>query len=125
MTRENQDLSFGQVVRWTIGLALLFTLLSGGLTWIVQGNDFFLYKVFAPAQENVRREVFENTKSYNQGMVQELQNMQFEHVKASDEHKKALASVILQRSADFPEDKMPNDLRVFISDLKRQRGLSQ
>jgi hypothetical protein len=46
------------------------------LTWIVQGNDFFMYKVFAPEYEKVRRQTFEETKSYRQGMTQELENMQ-------------------------------------------------
>jgi hypothetical protein len=128
MSREEFDearAGFWQMVRWIVVLMILFTVLGGGLTWIVQGNEFFLYKVFAPAQENVRRQVFENTKSFNQGMVQELQNMQFEYVKADKEHKQALASVILHRAADFPEDKMPNDLRVFILDVKREQGLAR
>lgn len=88
------------------------------LTWIVQGNEFFLYKFWAPKQEQVRREVFEQTKSYNQGMIQELQNMQFEYVKATPDQKAALRSLILHRAADFPEDKMPSDLRAFIQGLR-------
>ena len=91
-----------------------------GLTWIVQGSDFILYKFWAPKQEAVRREVFEQTKSYNQGMIQELQNMQFEYVKADKTQQAALRSIILHRAADFPEDKMPSDLRSFISNLRNQ-----
>lgn len=64
-----------------------------GLTWIVQGSDFFLYKTFAPKMEQARRETFEQSKAYRQGAVQELQNMQFEYVKASPDQKAALASV--------------------------------
>ena len=91
-----------------------------GLTWIVQGSDFILYKFWAPKQEAVRREVFEQTKSYHQGMIQELQNMQFEYVKADKTQQAALRSIILHRAADFPEDKMPSDLRSFISNLRNQ-----
>ncbi len=122
--RSSDDVSVGQVVKWAVCLLVLFVVVGCGLAWVVQGNEFFLYKVFAPAQENVRREVFENTKSFNQGMIQELQNMQIEYLKADDEeHKKALGSVILHRAADFPEDRMPTDLRAFINELKRERGL--
>ena len=96
-----------------------------GITWIAQGNNFFLYKVFAPKYEQVRRETFEQTKSYNQGMVQELQNMQFEYVKAGAEHKIALAAIILHRAADYPEDSMPPDLRQFVQQLKRERGMAR
>ena len=59
-----------------IGTIFLVMVLVIGLSWIVQGNEFFLYKVFAPRTEAMRREVFEQSKAFNQGMVQELQNMQ-------------------------------------------------
>ena len=88
---------------------------------LILGISFFLYKVFAPKYEQTRREVFEQTKSYNQGMIQELQNMQFEYVKADDTHKQALASIILHRVADFPEDKLPVDLRTFIQKLRNNQ----
>ena len=92
-----------------------------GLGWLIQGNDFFMYKVFAPKYEGARRQVFEQTKSYNQGMIQELQNMQFEYVKADQASKDALASIILHRAADYDENKLPADLRDFIGSLKRER----
>ncbi len=101
-----------------IGIAIAGLLLFLGLIWLLQGNDFFLYKVFAPKYEQVRRETFEESKAYRQGMIQELQNMQFEYVKADSAHKSALASIILHRAADFPEEDMPVDLRTFIRSLK-------
>ena len=94
--------------------------LSLGFGWVSAGNDFFLYKFFAPRQEAVRRQVFEQTKSYNQGMIQELQNMQFEYVKADPAHQAALRSIILHRAADFDESRLPEDLRAFIKDLRAQ-----
>ena len=102
-------------------LALLCALFCLG--WLIQGNDFFMYKFFAPKYEDTRREVFEHSKAFNQGMIQELQNMQFEYVKASPEHKQALASIILHRSADYnlEQPQVPADLRNFIIDLRRER----
>lgn len=112
-----ENISTGKVVGVVIVvLALLF-----GFGWIVRGNDFFMYKVFAPKYERVRRETFEQTKSYNQGMIQELQNMQFEYVKADPEQKDALASIILHRVADYDMDKLPPDLRQFVEQLRRER----
>ena len=92
------------------------------LTWIAQGNDFFMYKVFSPRQEAVRRQVFEQSKAYNQGMVQELQNMQFQYEQADAKHKDALASIILHRAADFDENKLPADLHAFIEKLKTDQS---
>jgi len=104
------------IVALAIGLAL---------TFYVQGSNFFIYKVFAPKYEAVRRQTFEESKSYNQGMIQELQNMQFEYIKAKPEQKIALASIILHRSADYDMNKMPLDLREFIAQLRRNQGNTQ
>lgn len=101
-----------------IGFAVLLGLFALG--WITQGNNFFMLKVFAPKYEQVRRETFEQSKAYNQGMIQELQNMQFEYVKADKDSKTALASIILHRASDYDVDKMPSDLRSFIAELKNK-----
>lgn len=100
------------------GLILLGLIIVIALTWVSRGNDFFLSKFFAPKQEAVRREVFEESKAFNQGMVQELQNMRFQYEQASSEHKAALASIILHRAADYDMEKLPPDLRSFIEGLR-------
>lgn len=88
------------------------------LSWVIQGDDFFLYKTFAPKYEQVRRETFEQSKAYRQGSIQELQNMQFQYEQANDSQKAALASIILHRAADFQY--LPPDLQRFISSLKNK-----
>jgi hypothetical protein len=98
---------------------VLIMLIAGGA--LVMGSDFFLYRWFAPRQEAVRRQVYEQSKSYNQGVVQELQNMQFAYVQADAAHKAALASVILHRAADYDAAKLPPDLRTFIDELRSAR----
>ncbi len=104
-----------------IGVLVLMLL----FTWLVQGNDWFMYKVFAPKYEQVRRETFEQSKAYNTGMIQELQNMQFKYESEKDpKAKAALASIILHRSADYPMEKMPTDLQSFIEKLKNERAKS-
>jgi hypothetical protein len=104
------------------GLLGLFGLLA--ITWIVQGNDFFLYKVFAPRQEAVRRQVFEQSRAFNQGMIQELENMQFEYAKQTDSGAKAaLGSIILHRASGYNlnDQAVPAELRAFIEGLRRER----
>jgi hypothetical protein len=95
-----------------------------GMTWLFQGNDFFVYQYFGPKYEQTRRTIFEQSKAYNQGMVQELQNMQFQYVQADTEHKDALADLILHRAADFDfnDPRVPSDLRRFVSDLRAERA---
>jgi len=102
----------------TIGGILLFIILIVALTWFAQGNSFFMYKFFAPKTEQVRREVFEQSKAYRQGVVQELQNIMMEYPKASPEQKVALRVVALHKSADTPADALPPHVNAFISELR-------
>jgi hypothetical protein len=89
-----------------------------GLGWVISANDLALTSFFAPKQEAVRRKTFEQSKAFNQGMIQELQNMQFQYVQAKPEQQAVLASIILHRAADYDEDQLPPDLRVFIAGLR-------
>ena len=110
--------TFGIVIGSLVAIVLL--------SLFIQGNDWFVYKVFAPRYESVRRETYEQSKAYNTGMVQELQNMQFDYEKTTDSKAKAaLASIILHRSADYPVEKMPTDLRTFIESLKNEQSGSK
>jgi hypothetical protein len=89
----------------------------GAVTWGVAYHDLIFTSFFAPKYENVRRNTFEQSKSFRTGAIQELQNMQFEYIKASPEHKAALADIIRHRAVEVPADVMPTDLQSFISNL--------
>lgn len=103
----------------TLGAILLSVALFLGLMWFFQGNGFFIYKIFAPKYEQTRREVFEQSKAYNQGLQQELDSFYLEYAKADPEHKKAIATVALHRVADYDIDLLPPHLKSWISDLRR------
>jgi len=107
-----------------IGGVLVALVLLTGLGWFVQGNDFFMYKYFAPKQAAVERQVFEQTPSYVKGMVQELENMQVKYVQTDDPDAKAtIAGTILHRASGFNLDDpdVSADLRGFIERLRRER----
>lgn len=111
-----------------IGLSIAGLVVVLALMAIFQGADFFLYKAFAPKYEQVRRETFEQTRSFNQGMVQELENMQVDYLKSKDATAKAaLASVILHRASGYNlnDPVVPYTLRTFVDELKRDHGLAR
>ena len=113
-------------VRMSDGLKLIGTgivMIAGvlGLIWLVQGNQFFLYRTFAPKYEQVRRETFEQSKAHRQGMIQELQNMAFQYAATDADHRAALGDLILHRSADVDPDAIPPELARFIGDLRKER----
>lgn len=104
------------------GVGVLVVIL--GLSWLVQGNEFFLYRYFAPKTEAVRREVFETSRAFNEGMVRDFENLRVQYVQTADpDAKEVLATTILRRSAGYDLDDpiVPADLRSFISRLKRER----
>lgn len=90
-----------------------------GLTWIIQGNDFFMYKFFAPKMEQVKREVFEKSKEYQHGTIQELDKMRLEYVKTNDADIKAAIGIrALRMVAEFDKSKLPADLREWIYSIE-------
>lgn len=109
-----------------VGYGLLALIILISLSWLVQGNDWFMFKIFAPRYEQVRRETFEQSKAYNQGMIQELQNMRFEYERTTDpKSKEAMAAIILHRVADYDRDKLPEDLKSFIYSLENKTEVSK
>lgn len=105
---------------WFVGISFVVLFIIFCLVWVSEGNYLFLMKVFSPKYEQVRKETFEQSKAYNQGMIQELQNMQFDYLKTKDEKaKEAMESIILHRVADYDVNKLPPDLYLFIKELRK------
>jgi len=103
------------------GIILAIVLVIVGLFflgWLVQGNDYFMFKVFAPKMEQVRRETFEQSKAYNQGMAQDLESMRQDYIMNKDKEVRAgLRSVIFHKLADYDTSKLTPDLREWIQQL--------
>ena len=103
------------------GVGILVAFLA--LIWVLVGNEFFLYKFFAPKQEAVRRSVFEQSRAFNAGMVRDFENLRMEYMKHIDSDAKAvIADTILHRAAGYNLDDplVPSDLRIFIAQLRRE-----
>lgn len=91
-------------------IALAFVLELGGLQW---------QKFFGPRREGVKRKVFEATRSYNQGKIQDLAKYKFEYSTTQDEgSKKVLEGVIRHRFADYDARKLPPGLKSFLEEIR-------
>ncbi len=78
------------------------------------------YKFFGPKFEGARREVFEATRSYNQAKLQELAKYRLEYLRAKDDiEKRAIASTIRHRFADYNGVKLPYELSQFLNEVNR------
>ena len=113
-----EEMGLGKIV--ILGFLCLIGLF--GLGWLAQGNDFFLYKVFAPKVEGVRRQTFEQSKAYNQGVVQELDKQYQDYAKANKDEKEAIASIALHQVVDYPVSLLPDYLRTFVEKLRADQA---
>jgi len=91
------------------------------LTWLIQGNEFFLLRVFGAPMENARYNAFKESQPYRDGLVKDLHNLQSQYVQADKEHQNALGGVILSTLGDSDESKLPPDLQQFISKLRQDQ----
>ncbi len=107
------------VLTWVAVAALSLAGLAG-LALGGRALGLFSFQVFAPKEEAARREVFETSKAYRDGMAQELRAMEMQYVQASDEHKAALRSIVLHRAAGVPVDAIPPDLAVWLNTLRQE-----
>ena len=101
-----------------VGGLIALVVIILGLSWVFTGNDFFLYKYFAPKKAEVERQVFENTPSYVRGNIQELEKQHLDYIKATPAQQAAMKPVILQEAAGINQDQLPPDLKSWISQLK-------
>jgi len=91
------------------------------LGFILNGYGLIHYKFFGPRFENVRREVFENTRSYNEAKVQDLAKYRLEYMRATSEEKEALRSTIVIMFANYPIERLPTELQGFMRELHYHR----
>jgi len=73
---------------------------------------------FAPQEQNIQREVFENTKSYNEGKEQELVKYRVEYMRGDEDDKKAIASAVRAAFADYDSSRLDPELRNFVNECK-------
>lgn len=96
-----------------VGALILGVALLVGALFLV----FYHYQYFAPKYEDVRTEVYRNSKSYTEGTIRDLRELRLEYDRAEPAHKGAIQSLILQRSNELDHSKLPIDLQNFLGEL--------
>ncbi len=76
-------------------------------------------KFFAPKHEEIRREVFVQTRSYNQGKIMELEKHRIEYLREKDTTSKtAIGNMILHKFADFDREMLSPEQRQFLKQVE-------
>ena len=107
----------------TVGVIILIVAVIVGAIAFAFGAEWLgiAWKgYFNPKHEDVRRETFKRTRSYNEGKEQELIKLRLEYIREKDEtSKKAIASTIRLAFADYDEKLLESaELRSFLKEIK-------
>ena len=76
------------------------------LAFLLELIGLGFFKFFEPKKENIRREVFENTKSYIYGAVQDLAKYYQEYQKADQNGRQTIANVVKFRFSNLDANKI-------------------
>jgi len=105
---------FGIITACIFGIILAIGIGLGGRWMSLQVERWF-----APQERNVQREVFEETKSYNEAKEQELVKYRLEYMRSKDDvEKQAIEAAVRHAFADYEEDRLSPELQAFLKQCK-------
>ncbi|MCP4393123.1 MAG: hypothetical protein GY804_02485 [Alphaproteobacteria bacterium] len=78
------------------------------LIFILELFGLGMFAFFEPKKENIRREVFENTKSFTHGVIQDLGKYYQEYQEGDVKEKETIKAVIQMRFPNFDATKIDN-----------------
>ena len=84
-----------------IGIGLIATIVLVIVAFVLNFLGLHWVKFFKPQYENVNRQVFERTKSYTHGVIQDLAKYFDEYQRATLEDKQVIQNTIKFRFAEF------------------------
>lgn len=109
-------------MKYTVGWIVVGLVVIFGGAWAVEGNDFFMTKYFAPKAEAVRRQTFEESKAFNDGMAQQLEARRLDYAKAgTPEQRQAIGSVVLHQFAGYDRARLTADEQMFLDKVQTEQ----
>jgi hypothetical protein len=117
--REVEQEGYWSLPRVLMGGLVMLVVLYG-IGFLATGGDLAIYKFWAPKQENAKRQVFENTQSYVEGKVQNIEQECFAYNKADGAQKDSLAGEIRNEATTIDLDKLPAVERSCVSEARGQ-----
>lgn len=101
-------MSFFKFIGAFVGALILLGIIAMAVNATAYGN----YKFWAPKQEQVRREVFENTKSYRDGLRRDFDNLYLQYQEEKDPNTQAAIKSVMRHRADGVDpDFVPDNVR--------------
>ena len=102
-------------LKWVgiVGLGILLLAAIGG------GGRYVYLQTWGVRTADMERAVFEESKSYVQGTIRDLDNLRIQYYKTDNPTERAVLRVTMRhRLATFPDDKIPDHLKEFVAELR-------
>ena len=115
--RKQNGYSTLAMIGIAVGSLVAVVVFLNVIAFFGRGSGLLQNQFFAPKEAAVQREVFENTKAFQDGVKQELLSLQLEYIKAPSADKQAIATIIKHKAAQVDTANFPADLRVFLNSL--------
>lgn len=101
------------VITGVLGIVLVIVVLLAvdyaGVLW----NGVIFTK-----KEEIRREIFEETRSFNEAKLQQIAKYKYEYDTGDESTKIAVKSVVRSTFSDYDTSKLPFELKNFIIDCR-------
>lgn len=108
----------GDINKAILTVVAFFAIIFGSI-WLVQGNNFFMYRFFAPREEQVRHDTFKQSQAYNDGMANDLAQKQLAYAQTSDTNAKLIIlSNLYHEFASYDLTKLPPESQLFLSNVR-------
>lgn len=106
------------VLKFVGGLVLCVALIVGA-AFGIPALRLQVMRLYGTELESVKTDIYRENKSYVEGTVRDLRELQVDYVKANESQREALASLILHRANELDWDRLPSDVREFLEGLSK------
>ena len=89
-----------------IGGVFIFIICILAITVTIRFGGLYIERFFAPKEQSVQRQVFEETKSYVYGSIRDIAKYHEEYLKADKKEKRIIANIVKERFPNFDPDKI-------------------
>ena len=101
-----------------VGILVLVIGLIVGLAFGGPWVTLQVKRLWGTELQSVETDIYRENKSYVEGTIRDLREMQVEYSKADDSQREALASLVLHRANELDWERLPGDVRDFLNELR-------
>lgn len=104
-----------------VGVFITCVCLLIGFAFGVPAIQLAVMRMYGTEFESVKTDIYRENKSYAEGTIRDLRELQVDYIKATDSQKEPLAGLILHRANELDWDRLPADVRTFLNELKAEQ----